>query len=192
MSDLVLASTSRYRQELLKRLGLPFRCHVPLVHEDELKIGDWGPKELAEHLALAKARSLCEIEPAATIIGSDQLVSFEGRIYGKPGSPERAAEQLEAMAGLAHQLITAVAVWHAGQVFMHTDTTTMQMRTLSRAEIERYVEADRPIDCAGSYKLEERGITLFERVETHDYTAILGLPLIALTTLLRRLGYPIP
>lgn len=192
MSDLVLASTSQYRRMLLKRLGVPFQCRVPLVHEDSLKIGDWGPKELAEHLAQAKARSLSALDPTATIIGSDQLVSFEDRIYGKPGSRDRAIEQLMAMSGKSHLLITAVAVWHRGQHYVHVDTTTMHMRALARAELERYVDADHPLDCAGSYKLEERGITLFDRIETQDYTAILGLPLIALTGLLRRLGYAIP
>lgn len=192
MADLVLASTSAYRRALLKRLGLPFRCMVPLIHEDDLKLGDWGPRELAEHLARAKAESLREAEPQATLIGSDQLVSFEGRIYGKPGSAERAAEQLASMSGKTHALITAVAVWHEDRCFVHTDTTMMQMRPLSGEEIARYVVADRPLDCAGSYKLEERGITLFDRIDTQDYTAILGMPLIALTTLLRRLGYAIP
>jgi septum formation protein len=192
LADLVLASTSPYRRALLKRLGLPFRCMVPLIHEEDLKLGDWGPRELAEHLALAKAESLREAEPRATLIGSDQLVSFEGRIYGKPGSAERAAEQLAAMSGMTHTLITAVAVWHDGRSYVHTDSTTMHMRQLSSEEIARYVAADRPLDCAGSYKLEERGITLFDRIETQDYTAILGMPLIALTTLLRRLGHAIP
>jgi septum formation protein len=192
MGEVILASTSQYRRTLLKRIGIPFRCLVPLVHEDALKIGDWGHRELAEHLAMAKAQSLREAEPHATIIGSDQLVSFEGRVYGKPGSAERAAEQLSAMAGMSHLLITALAVWHDGQAYVHTDTTTMHMRTLTPEEIDRYVAADRPLDCAGSYKLEERGIALFDRIETQDYTAILGLPLMALTTLLRRLGYAVP
>jgi septum formation protein len=192
LADLVLASTSRYRRALLERLGLPFRSIAPLVDEDALKQGRSEPRELAEHLALAKAGSLKELEPEATIIGSDQLVSFGGQIYGKPGSAEHAVEQLAAMAGASHVLITALAVRRARESYVHTDVTTMHMRRLTRAEIERYVAADQPLDCAGSYKLEERGITLFERVDTTDYTAILGLPLIALTTLLRRIGYTVP
>ena len=192
MSEVVLASTSPYRRALLKRLGVPFRCRVPLILEEELKIGDWNPRELAEHLALAKVESLRDAEPSATIIGSDQLVNFQGRIFGKPGTPERAAEQLAAMSGQPHTLITALAVWQDGHAYVHTDLTTLQMRALSAAEIERYVAADHPLDCAGSYKIEERGITLFERIETHDHTAITGLPLIALTTLLRRLGFEVP
>ncbi|SIO61121.1 septum formation protein [Singulisphaera sp. GP187] len=192
MKELILASTSPYRRTLLARLGIPFRCLAPRVDEDAMKLGDWEPRELAEHLALAKAQSLGEAEPAATLIGSDQLVSFEGRIYGKPGTTEGAVEQLSAMAGRSHLLITALAVWTQGKTSVHTDITTMHMRPLSRVELERYVAADRPLDCAGSYKLEERGISLFDRVETQDYTSIMGLPLIALTSLLRTLGYPIP
>lgn len=192
MADLVLASTSHSRRALLKRLGLTFRCRVPLVREEDWKLGDWGPRELAEQLALAKAESLREVEPEATLIGSDQLVSFEGRVFGKPATHERAVEQLLAMTGTSHLLITAVAVWHEGQAHVHTDLTTMHMRALDREEIGRYVAADQPFECAGSYRLEERGITLFERIETHDYTAILGLPLIALTSHLRRLGFAIP
>jgi len=192
LGNLVLASTSPYRRALLERLGLPFRSIAPLVDEEALKQGRWEPRELAEHLALAKAGSLKELDPEATIIGSDQLVSFEGQIHGKPGSAEHAVAQLVAMAGASHVLITALAVRRARQSYVHTDVTTMHMRNLTRAEIERYVAADQPLDCAGSYKLEERGITLFERIETTDYTAILGLPLIALTTLLRRIGYTVP
>jgi septum formation protein len=192
LADLILASTSTSRRTLLKRLGVTFRCMVPRVSEDEWKVGDWNPRELAENLAIAKAESLSTLEPEATVIGSDQLVNFGGRVYGKPGTPERAIEQLAAMSGKSHVLITSVAVWRAGQKYMHTDLTTMWMRTLTAEEIERYVAADWPLECAGSYRLEERGITLFERIETQDYTAILGLPLIALTTLLRQLGFAVP
>jgi septum formation protein len=126
------------------------------------------------------------------LIGCDQLVTFEGRIFGKPGSSEGALEQLSALAGRSHELITALAVWHGGRIFPHTDVTTLRMRRLDRAGMERYVAADRPIDCAGSYRLEARGITLFESIDSEDHSAITGLPLIALTTILRRLGFVIP
>jgi septum formation protein len=192
MADLVLASTSPSRRALLKRLGVPFRCLVPRVHEEDWKIGDWTPRELAEHLAVAKAESLRDAEPDGTLIGGDQVVVLEGRVYGKPGTPERALEQLEALSGKSHELITALAVWHGGQTYLHTDRTTMQMRPLLTDELARYVAADSPLDCAGSYKIEERGIALFERIDTQDYTAIMGLPLVALTSLLRRLGYVVP
>ncbi len=190
--DLVLASTSPYRRELLERLGVPFRCQAPRIDEDLWKADVEGPRLLAEELAEAKALSLCDAEPDATLIGCDQLVTCEGRIFGKPGSVEGAVEQLSALAGRSHALITALAVWHDGHIFRHTDVTTLRMRSLDRAAIERYVAADRPIDCAGSYRLEERGITLFEAIGSEDHSAITGLPLVALTTILRRIGFIIP
>ena len=193
MKDLVLASTSVVPRNASGEAGTS--VSLPRAsgrRGGDETLGDWEPRKLADHLALAKAQSLCEAEPNATIIGSDQLVCFEERIFGKPGTAEGAVEQLSAMAGRSHQLITAVAVWTQAQTYVHTDITTMHMRPLSRVEVERYVAADRPLDCAGSYKLEERGISLFDRIETQDYTSIMGLPLIALTSLLKTLGYPIP
>jgi septum formation protein len=190
--DLVLASTSPYRRELLGRLGVPFRCRAPRVDEEAMKRDDLEPRALAEHLALAKATSLCAEEPHATIVGGDQLVACEGRILGKPGSVERAEEQLRALAGRAHELVTALVVWHRGRICAHTDVTTLWLRPLRHDEIRRYVAADRPLDCAGSYKLEARGITLFERIDARDHSAISGVPLMALTAILRELGYRIP
>ena len=190
--ELILASTSPYRQELLKRLGVPFRCRPPMVDEADLKAVLVEPQALAEHLARAKAASLAALEPAAIIIGGDQLVECEGRIFGKPGSTERAVEQLVRMAGRSHRLITALAVHYRGETIIHTDVTTLSMRRLDRAAIERYVASDRPLNCAGSYKWEQRGIVLFERIESEDQTAIMGLPLIALTAILHKLGMTIP
>jgi len=190
--DLVLASTSRYRRELLERLGIPFRCLAPLIDEEQWKAEAGDPRLLAEALAGAKALSLSYEEPDATLIGCDQLVSCDGRIFGKPGSVEGAVEQLSTLAGRSHELITALAVRHDGRMFPHTDVTTLRMRSLDRAAIERYVAADGPTDCAGSYRLEARGITLFESIVSEDHSAITGLPLIALTTILRRFGFVIP
>jgi septum formation protein len=143
-------------------------------------------------LALTKALSLADEEPDAAIIGCDQLVSFEGNVFGKPGTPDRAVAQLAAMAGHRHELITALVVVQDSDILQHTDITRLWMRPLSHEAIERYVAADQPLDCAGSYKLESRGITLFERIESEDHTAITGLPLIALVTILRNLGFVIP
>jgi len=190
--ELVLASTSVYRRALLERLGVPFRACAPLCNEESFKRNGQNPRSLAESLAQAKAESLVRPEPDATIIGSDQLVSFQGHVFGKPGSVARAVDQLTAMAGHTHELITALVVMHAGRIFRHTDVTSLRMRRLSRSAIERYVAADQPLDCAGSYKLEARGIVLFEEIETADHTAITGLPLIALVTILRELGYDVP
>ena len=192
MPDLVLASTSPYRRSLLKRLGVPFHCVAPRVDEEALKDPSLPPRALAMLLARAKAESLSTSQPGAVILGSDQLVAFQGLVFGKPGDAGRAVEQLMAMAGHTHELITAVAVRHPAGLVEHTDVTTLWMRPLGRDEVERYVAADRPFDCAGSYKLEERGIALFERIESADHTAITGLPLIAVTTILRGLGFGVP
>lgn len=190
--DLVLASTSPYRRALLERLGVPFRAIAPAVDEDEFKARGLSPLALAETLARAKAESVGLGLPESIVIGSDQVAAIDGRALGKPGSVEAAEAQLEALAGRTHELVTAVAVRNRGSTISHTDITTLVMRPLSVEEISRYVTADRPLDCAGSYKLESRGITLFEKIVSDDHTAIVGLPLIALTTILRSLGMEIP
>ena len=163
LPELVLASTSVYRRALLERLGVPFRWRAPLCDEESFKSERIDPRSLAETLAHAKAASLVEAEPDAAIIGCDQVVSFQGQVFGKPGSVDRRVEQLSAMAGQTHELITALVVIHGERTFRHTDVTTLRMRRLSRAAIERYVAADQPLDCAGAYKLESRGIVLFEQ-----------------------------
>ena len=192
--DLILASTSPYRRALLERLGVPFRCLAPPIDEVALKLELVGlpPFELAGRLAMAKAAAVSAIEPGAVVIGGDQLASFEGSILGKPGSAERAAAQLRLLSGRSHELLTAIRVLGPGVDFAHTDVTKLRVRSLTHREIARYVEADRPIDCAGSYKLEARGIALFERIESDDHSAIVGIPLIALTTILRSIGFEIP
>ena len=191
---LVLASTSPYRRGLMGRLGIPFRCRAPLCDESALQRGWSGlePRRLSEDLALAKASSLFDQEPDSIIIGCDQLVAFEGRIFGKPGTPERAVEQLVSMSGRTHELITAMVVLRGEGLLRHTDITRLRMRSLPREAIERYLAADRPFDCAGSYKLESLGIALFDRIESEDHTAIMGLPMIGLVTILRDLGLTIP
>ena len=190
--DLILASTSPYRRALLARLGVPFRCVAPEIDEDQWKGRGLGPRELAEGLAAAKAVAVARREPGAIVIGSDQLVAFQGRVLGKPGTADRAVEQLMELSGCEHLLITAMSVQASDRVDGHTDVARLRLRELSRDEAERYVEAERPIDCAGSYKIEGLGIALFDRVESEDHTAIVGLPLIALATILRGFGLPIP
>jgi septum formation protein len=193
--DLVLASTSRYRRELLARLGVPFRARAPGCDEEVVKRGlpaGMAPKDLAPALARAKAESLRDVEPAATILGGDQVAAFGDRVLSKPRTPEKAAAQLALLAGRTHTLFTAVAVLHEGRLHEHVDVTHLSMRPLTAAQIERYVAADAPLDCAGSYRLEAQGITLFERIVSADHTAVVGLPLMALTSLLSSLGYPVP
>ncbi len=190
--DLILASTSPYRRALLGRLGLPFRVMAPRVNEETFKTMGLAPRALAEILAAQKASVVAERDRDAIVIGSDQVAEVEGRILDKPGTAEAAEAQLRMLSGRDHRLITAIDVMHRGLHNSHTDVTTLTMRALDDDAIRRYVEADQPLDCAGSYKLEVRGISLFERIESADHTAIVGLPLIALTTILRSLGVVIP
>ncbi len=190
--DLILASTSPYRRALLERLGVPFRCLPPRLEEDAWKARGLGPRELAEALAAAKADSLCPDEPGATIIGSDQVAVVGDRVLSKPGTRDAAVRQLLSMSGREHALVTAMAVRHGDRLLRHTDVTVLRMRALGREELERYVEADLPLDCTGAYKLESRGIALFEAIDTRDPTAITGLPLVTLTGILRDLGWRVP
>ncbi len=195
-NDLVLASTSPYRRELLARLGLPFRTVAPTCDEEALKDPALTPRELAERLAEAKARSIAATQPDATVIGSDQVAALQHGnrwlVLGKPGSPERAVEQLGQLAGRTHLLITAMVVVHRGRLIRHTDQTRLAMRPLTRDQLERYVAADQPVDCAGAYKLEARGIGLFDRIASEDHTAITGLPLLALGRILAECGFVTP
>jgi septum formation protein len=192
--DLILASTSPYRRALVERLGVPFRCVDPGVDERliERELVGATPRMIAEALARAKAEAVAASEPDAVVIGSDQLVSFEGEILGKPGTVEAAIKQLRRMSGRSHDLITAVQVIQGGKAQAHTDLTTLRFRLMTPDQIRRYVEQDHPLDCAGGYKLESRGIALFERIDSADHSAIVGIPLIALTSMLISLGFEIP
>lgn len=192
MPPLILASTSRYRKELLARLGLDFVCEAPGVDEDALKADGLEPRVLAETLAEAKARAVAARHPDAVVIGSDQLAHLDGRVLGKPGTAEAAQVQLASLAGRTHELVTAVCIIHPGGVERITDFAHLSMRPLAPAALARYVAADRPLDCAGAYKLECRGIALFSSIACADHTAITGLPLIWTAGVLAWLGFPIP
>jgi septum formation protein len=192
--DLVLASTSRYRRELLSRLLPEFRVEAPDV--DETPRENEAPALLAERLARAKALAVAARNPGALVIGSDQVAEIDGIALGKPGTAERARAQLAASSGRTVVFHTAVCLAdaRAQPVREHAaaDVTRVVFRTLSADEITRYVERENPIDCAGSFKSEGLGIALFERIETTDPTALIGLPLIALADLLRRAGFTLP
>ena len=190
--DLVLASTSKYRRELMGRLGVHFRAIAPTCDENGYKGLGHPPELLAAILARTKARSVAGRERDATIIGSDQICALGAETLSKPGTPERAVEQLTKLQGKEHVLITAVTILHKGKEWNHVDTTRLTMRKLTEGQIERYVGNDRPLDCAGSYKLEARGIALFEKVETSDPSAITGLPLLWVTKVLTEIGYELP
>jgi septum formation protein len=192
MSKVVLATTSKFRVALFQRLGVPFVAVPHACDERALEPRTSDPVVVAAFLARAKAESLAASLPDAVLVGSDQVVEIDGTILGKPGSKERAREQLARLAGRDHRIVTAVAVrTPGGQVLEHVDVHVMSMRPLSARAIEAYVDADDPHDCAGAYKLEERGITLFSSIRGDDHTAIVGLPLMATVTLLERAGVPV-
>jgi septum formation protein len=190
---LTLASTSPYRRELLARLGVPFQVCAPRCDEEALKDPALLPRELAGMLAREKALSVAREFPGHHVLGSDQLVDLDGEVLGKPGSVRASEEQLARLSGRSHRLITAlVLVCPGGALRCHVDVTTLRMRALSEQERQRYVRADEPLDCAGSYKIEQRGIALFESIECADFTAITGLPLLALSAFLRAEGFAVP
>jgi septum formation protein len=187
-STLILASTSRYRRELLERLRLPFTARSPEV--DETPRPGEAPAALAERLALAKARALAAVEPDAVVIGADQVADVDGTAVGKPGDHARATAQLRAMSGRTIVFQTAVAVVRAATGFAEVRRAPVRVRfrALDDAEIEFYLRTEAPYDCAGSAKCETLGIALLEAIESDDPTALIGLPLIATAALLRAAG----
>lgn len=187
---LLLASTSPHRQALLNRLGLIFGCQAPGV--DECDLDRETPPHRAARLARAKAVAVADKHPGAIVIGSDQVASVATAgaplILHKPGDREICYRQLKAMSGRTTRFDTALAVVHGQKVIEHTDTTLVRFRTLDDLAIESYIDREPSFDCAGGFKCEGLGVTLFESIETRDPTALIGLPLIALCAALRQLG----
>lgn len=188
---LVLGSTSPYRRELLARLRLPFDVASPEV--DETPLAGEKPQDLAVRLALAKARAVAARFPAAVVIGSDQVADLVGEPLGKPGTHERAVAQLRRMRGQTVVFQTAVAVVCRDTGFEQAELAPVRVRfrALSDAEIESYLRAETPYDCAGSAKSEGLGIALLEAIDNDDPTALIGLPLIRTARLLRAAGLPL-
>jgi septum formation protein len=209
---IILASTSPFRKSLFERLNLPFETMAPDFDEEDFKKNNceknnWDAVRLTQELSIGKAKSLCArfssrlVDSSITptiIIGSDQVLDLNGVIFGKPKTAEKAFAQLQQMSGKTHRLVTSMAIVQnqidnsAQKVIVHTDITTLKMRALSDEEIIRYIDSDKPFDCAGSYKFEKLGISLFDKVETEDATSIVGLPLLVLTQKLRQLGVKLP
>lgn len=187
---IILASSSVYRAELLGRLGLDFETLAPDVDETP-QDGETG-RTLADRLARGKAAAVAARRAGAIVIGSDQVAECKGRLLGKPGGREAAVEQLFFCSGSEIVFHTAVSIRRDGDE--HTDLvpTSVHMRRLEREQIERYVDADQPFDCAGAMKSEALGITLVERITSDDPTALIGLPLTRVVTLLARLGVALP
>ena len=184
---LILASTSAYRRELLSRLALPFEVAPPGV--DEAAPPGEAPEATAIRLALAKAHAVADQHPGAVVIGSDQVAESGGIRLDKPGNRENAIRQLKAVSGRSVVFHTAVAVVGPAAVPVHALVpTTVRFRKADAAQIERYVDREQPFDCAGSAKAEGLGIALIEGIEGNDPTALIGLPLIALTGLLAHHG----
>jgi septum formation protein len=185
---LILASTSRYRRELLERLRLPFEVEHPGVEESP-QPGE-APDALAQRLALAKAHAVAARHPDAVVIGSDQVAELDGQAIGKPHTHARAVEQLRAMSGRSATFHTAVAVVRGRDGFSRVllAPVTVRFRSLRDGEIEHYLRAEQPYDCAGSAKCETLGIALLEAIESDDPTTLVGLPLIRTCALLREAG----
>ena len=185
---LILASTSRYRRELLQRLRLPFEVLAPGV--DETPLDGESPPALAMRLAVAKAQAIAQDAPDAVVIGSDQVADLDGRPIGKPHDHERARAQLAAMSGQRVVFHTAVAVVRLDRAFERAllAPVTVRFRHLGADEIERYLRLDQPYDCAGSARSESLGIALLESIDSDDPTALIGLPLIRTSALLREAG----
>ena len=189
---LVLASTSRYRRELLQRLGVAFTVRAPEV--EETPAAGEAPRALALRLALAKAHAVAALQPEAVVIGSDQVADLAGEPLGKPGTHARATLQLQRMRGQRVVFQTAVAVVCQATGFAQVELAPVevQFRALSDAEIERYLLAEQPYDCAGSAKSEGLGISLLDAIHNDDPTALIGLPLIRTCRLLRAAGLVLP
>lgn len=185
---LVLGSSSRYRRELLQRLEIPFEVASPEV--DETPLAGESPRDLAERLALTKARAVSALFPEAVVIGSDQVADLAGTPLGKPGNHEAATRQLRQMSGQTVVFQTAVAVVCRASGFVQQDLAAVRVRfrDLPNDEIENYLRADEPYDCAGSAKSEGLGIALLAAIESDDPTALIGLPLIRTCNMLRAAG----
>jgi septum formation protein len=186
---LILASQSPYRRELMDRLRLPYEA-APHGLDEERPDPSLHPRDQVPKLAREKAESLRQRLGDGLVIASDQGLVRGDELLGKPGSAERACEQLEALAGGTHDLVTAVAVLDVptGRLAEHTEIYRLRFRALSDAEIRRYVALDQPLDCAGSFRIESLGVALFEGIDGTDPTGIMGLPLIHLVGLLARFG----
>ena len=190
MRPLILASSSPYRRALLERLGIPFEVVRPAASEDHLSRET--PRDRALRLSGAKAKAVAAQHPDAVVIGSDQVASVGTRVLDKPGDATNCRSQLAMLSSQTARFHTGCAVMANGERLIHLDTTSVTFRPLTPEEIDRYVEREKPFDCAGGFKAEALGITLFESIETRDPTALVGLPLIWLASALRSVGYSLP
>ncbi len=185
---LILASSSVYRRELLGRLRLPFTCISPDI--DETPDQNEPPEAVALRLAQAKARAVAVAHPNALVIGSDQVADLHGKPLGKPGTHDKAVQQLRVLSGQRVLFHTALCLLDAasGSLQLRNVPTALRFRALSEAQIERYLQLEQPYDCAGSAKIESLGVALVDNIESDDPTALIGLPLMALVSMLKKVG----
>lgn len=190
--QLVLASTSPFRAAVLDKLGIPFKTDAPQT--DERRLPDEGAEALVRRLAERKARDVASRNPDALIIGSDQVACVDGDILGKPGSRDRAIAQLTAASGKAVDFFTGLCLLNAasGRAQVEVEPFTVRFRRLEQSQIERYVDREQPFNCAGSFKSEGFGITLFAALDGRDPNALIGLPLILLVEMLANEGVVLP
>lgn len=188
MKEIILASGSIYRKELLKRLGIDFECVSSSVDESILKTKEKDPVVLAMKLSALKAKDIASKYPDKLVIGSDQVCFFNEQILSKSGSIEKSFEILKKLSSHEHILATAYTIIFKDKIITKVNETKLKMKSLTDEMIKKYIKLDNPIDCAGSYKLELHGISLFESIDTSDQTAIIGLPLIELGKDLESLG----
>lgn len=186
--EIVLASSSPYKKELFERLDIPFTSCSPVFCEENFKKKGMLPGELALFLAEKKAESLIKNFPNALIIGCDQIAVIGDEILSKPGTHKQAISQLLALQGKTHHLLTAISIINGNNQEQFIEKTALKMRSLTRSQIESYLKTDKPYNCAGSYMLEKKGITLFNSINTEDYTSIIGLPLMKISTILINQG----
>lgn len=188
---LLLGSSSRYRAQVLERLGIPFQQASPDI--DETPLDGEAPQDLVLRLASRKGAALAGQFPDALIISSDQVASIDDQILGKPHTSERAEAQLQQLSGREVRFFTSIALLDAvsGEAQLDLDVTRVRFRTLTTAEIRDYVAREQPLDCAGAFKSEGLGVALFEAIDTTDPAALIGLPLIRLCAMLAAAGAPV-
>ncbi len=192
MPQVILGSTSLFRKQLLKKLQMDFAQIAPDI--DETPLEDETPRDMVHRLSLRKAQEIAHNHPNAIIIASDQTAVFNGVPVGKPHSVENAIKQLSDFSGHCITFYTGLVVINTAtqQTYQTLDTTKVYFRNLSENVIRNYIEIEQPLNCAGSFKSEGLGITLFKRIESNDPNALIGLPLIQLTDIFCQMGYPLP
>lgn len=192
MTNIILASTSVYRNEQLQKLNIDFTAVAPTVDEEALKRKNPDHTQLSVKLALLKARSVSMDNDNSIVIAGDQVASFGDTLLSKPKTKEKAFAQLKTLSGKEHRLITSLAIIFNKKEYNYTCTAKMKMRQLSDEQIRRYIDIDTPLQCCGSYKIEGLGISLFDTIDCEDYTSIIGIPLMWTAKTLSDLGVSIP